>query len=237
MTSSVKKFIVCFLGVVTIYKINWASPSCHPKINNDLPQYVIGYGTLMQESSKREDDAKAGDNYPIYLKGYERGWIEKGRPIGFSITYLGVRKKANGRINAVYYQTNNIFSYDKREGGYCRQSVSTKSIQFLEKKLSDKSQFWIYVPEKESDIKVSSKYPIVQSYVDIFLSGCFELEKKYHLKNFAKECVKTTTNWSSYWVNDRIYPRTAADYHPVIYDIDLLLSKELPEHFKNIRME
>lgn len=232
-----KRIIFAFLVLLLASEISFAKSPCHPEINNNLPQYVIGYGSLMQEASKREDDAKAGDNYPIYLMGYERGWIEKGHPIGLSTTYLGVRKRCNARVNAVYYQTNNIKQYDKREGGYCRQQIPAKFIQFLRAKPPEKGQFWIYVPENDRNHKVSSKYPIVQSYVDIFLSGCFELEKKYHLKNFAKDCIKTTKNWSSYWVNDRIYPRTAADNHPYIYDIDLLINKELPEYFKNIRIE
>jgi hypothetical protein len=240
-----KKHGLLILFLITIQSV-YADTSlsqisqCHPKIDNTLPQYIIGYGSLMQEASKHEDDATAGENFPIYLQGFERSWIEKGRPIGFSTTYLGIRKNPQAKINAVYFKASNgdaVYNYDRRESGYCRVLVSTKALQFLADKIPENGQFWIYVPTKASKCKVSVSYPIVQSYVDIFLSGCFELEKKYHLSNFAKDCVKTTTNWSKHWVNDRLYPRTAADNHPYIYDIDTLIKQELPTYFKAIRIE
>jgi hypothetical protein len=237
MLSQISRFLIVFFFLIN--SIFAGNSTCHPLVNKNLPQYVIGYGSLMQEASKREDDKTAGQNYPIYLRGYERGWIEKGRPIGFSTTYLGVRKNASAQINAVYFKASNakaVARYDKREEGYCRAHVPLHAIRFLTKNPPRKGQFWIYVSERNSS-SVTSSYPIAQSYVDIFLSGCFELEKKYKLKHFAKNCVKTTGRWSKYWVNDRLYPRTAADNHPYIYDIDVLIKNELPYYFKSIRIE
>lgn len=46
----------------------------------------------------------------------------------------------------------------------------------------------------------SREYPIAQSYVDTFLSGCFELEEKFKIKDFAKECVLSTEGWDAPWV-------------------------------------
>ncbi|MDX1794958.1 hypothetical protein SFC82_15035 [Legionella pneumophila] len=63
---------------------------CRPNINPTLPQFIIGYGSLMQEESKKEDSSMVGENFPIYVSGFQRGWIERGTPIGFSTIYLGV---------------------------------------------------------------------------------------------------------------------------------------------------
>ncbi|HET8670886.1 MAG TPA: hypothetical protein VFM05_09765, partial [Candidatus Saccharimonadales bacterium] len=54
-------------------------------------------------------------------------------------------------------------------------------------------------------------------YVDICLNGCLELEATYPLAKeagFAATFLKTCSDWSKYWVNDRIYPRRAFIYVP-----------------------
>ncbi|CDZ78857.1 hypothetical protein BN59_03172 [Legionella massiliensis] len=214
--------------------------NCRSSVNPQLPQFVIGYGSLMHEDSKREDSFESGDNYPIYLTGFQRGWIEPGTDIGFSTTYLGVIKDAKAKINATYFKLNNskaIYNYDKREDSYCRLEVSPKQIQALATKKLPHGQYWIYVSRSSLAHSPSQQKPIVQSYVDIFLSGCFQLEKKFHIQNFARDCVRTTNYWSGFWVNDRLYPRTAFDNDPYVAKIDPLLAKELPYYFKQIRIE
>jgi hypothetical protein len=64
-------------------------------------------------------------------------------------------------------------------------------------------QFWIYVTPASMLAAPSRNYPILQSYVDIFLSGCLAVQKQYGLKNFATHCIDTTHNWSSHWINDQ----------------------------------
>lgn len=214
--------------------------NCHPSINPGAPQFIIGYGSLMQEKSKSEDSSHVDFNYPVYVSGYRRGWIEPGTDIGFSTTYLGVRPDAKAEMNAVYFQlkiSKDIYSYDKREDTYCRVKVSSKQIKTLGTQKLPYGEYWIYLPRNPRDYLPSRQKPIVQSYVDIFLSGCFELEEKFHLKNFAKNCIKTTYYWSESWVNDRVYPRTAFDNNHYVAKIDPLLAQELPWYFKRIKIE
>lgn len=213
---------------------------CRPAINSRFDQFVIGYASLMQEKSKREETSAVSVNYPIEITGFKRGWIEHGTPIGFSTTYLGVRPEANAIINAVYFKLNNknaIYNYDKREDTYCRLPVSRQQIKSLTNKKLPKGEYWIYATTLQQAQQPSSKYPIVQSYLDIFLSGCLQIEEKYHLTNFAKNCIQTTGYWSSYWVNDRVNPRTAYDNDPYVAKIDPLLATELPYYFPKIRLE
>lgn len=221
--------------------LSWSkeTENCRPIANLQLSQFIIGYGSLMQEESKREDSAEAGDNYPIYLSGFQRGWIEPGTDIGFSTTYLGVIKDAKAKINAVYFKLNDpkaIASYDKREDSYCRVKVLPEQIQPLGTNTLPDGQYWIYVSNSQAH-KPTEQKPIVQSYVDIFLSGCFQLEEKFHLQDFAQDCLRMTHHWSGFWVNDRVYPRTAMDNYPYVAKIDPLLAKELPYYFKKIRIE
>jgi len=73
--------------------------------------------------------------------------------------------------------------------------------------------------------------------VDIFLGGCLELEEKFELKEFAKQCVATSHGWSKHWVNDRIYPRRPFIHEPRAWKIDNLLHDTIPEYFEAITIE
>lgn len=191
----------------------------------------------MQEQSKKEEDSRAGNNVPIILKGFERGWIEPDYDIPFRTTYLGIKPHPGYQINAVYFKINNLDSiarYDKREDTYCRISVSPKQITTLSTTQLPQGQYWIYIPQRVKNHIPSRELPLVQSYVDIFLSGCLQLEAKYQLKDFAKNCIKTTTHWSEFWVNDRQKPRVSSEYIKEIGKVDPLLAKELPYYYKHI---
>lgn len=230
----------------TINSLPWASTpnklieDCHPKIDLNQSQFIVGYGSLMQEKSKREDASNVGENHPIYVTGFKRGWIKHGTPIGFSTTYLAVVKQPSSKMNAVYFKVNNannIDQLDQREDTYCRALVSPKQIQTINLQPLPQGQYWIYITSDKEKERPSARYPIVQSYVDIFLSGCFELEKKYHLHHFSHDCIKTTSNWSVHWINDRIHPRTAFDNIPYVATIDPLIAIELPYYFSQIKIE
>jgi len=73
------------------------------------------------------------------------------------------------------------------------------------------------------------------------LNGCLELEATYPLAKeagFAETFLKTCSNWSKYWVNDRIYPRRAFIYVPNASKIDQLIQNVLGEEmFSNIEIE
>jgi hypothetical protein len=87
----------------------------------------------------------------------------------------------------------------------------------------------------------SSEHPIVQSYVDVCLDGCLEIEAMYPLArqaNFAEQFVKTTSNWQPPWINDRIYPWRPFVYVPRASQIDALIQKVLgKETFAKITLK
>jgi hypothetical protein len=67
---------------------------------------------------------------------------------------------------------------------------------------------------------------MVQSYVDICINGCLELEALYRRAKeeaFTEEFIRTTSGWNAYWVNDRLYPRRPFIYAPNATAIDKAL--------------
>ena len=145
------------------------------------------------------------------------------------------------RLNAVIYriEMNELKATDQREASYCRKSVPLSDIKLWEKspfQILD-GQAWIYTNRPEAAAIPNARFPIVQSYVDIFMSGCLEQEQRFELKGFAAECITTTKDWSTHWINDRPYPRRPFVSQPKSRQIDTLLSQQLPEYFSHIRIE
>ncbi|HUL68412.1 MAG TPA: gamma-glutamylcyclotransferase family protein [Burkholderiaceae bacterium] len=219
----------------------YAEADCHPDADAGQPQYIVGYGSLMQDESRKRTSPQAGPAHPVEVSGFRRGWFAKGDPVGFSTTYLGVTPDPHGRVNAVVYavETSELVATDRRESSYCRKSVPMTAIKTLEQGTFEVAagQAWIYVNRPQAIAAPSARYPIVQSYVDIFLSGCLEQEQRFALNGFAQRCVATTGNWSEHWVNDRLYPRRPFIYQPRSRQIDALLARNLPEYFARIRIE
>jgi gamma-glutamylcyclotransferase (GGCT)/AIG2-like uncharacterized protein YtfP len=216
------------------------SGDCNAAPDPAKAQYIIGYGSLMQGESRQRTTPNANTSYPVKVNGYQRGWFTKGSGIGFSTTFLGVVQSKESALNAAIYliDVTEITAMDKREFAYCRLAVEPENYALLKQDFPlSPRQAWIYVNKPENIATANKRYPIVQSYVDIFLSGCLELEQRFELKDFAKQCLVTTSNWSTQWMNDRIYPRRPFIYQPKAGQIDQLLNEHLPQYFKRIRIE
>lgn len=217
-----------------------AEEPCNVAPDPALPQYIIGYGSLMEEASRLKTTPQAGEALPVSVTGFRRGWIAQGSAVGFSTTFLGVTSEPAARMNAVLYSVPGetaVATLDRRESGYCRVAVAAKQITPLSGQLSATAQIWLYASPADKAHAPSRRFPIVQSYVDVFLSGCLQVEQRYQLDGFARECVQTTQGWSKHWVNDRIYPRRPFVYQPNAGRIDELLSEEVPKAFAAIRIE
>jgi len=214
---------------------------CRSEADPARPQFVVGYGSLMEEASRRRTSPRAGPAHPVELSGFRRGWFERGASVGFSTTYLGVRPDAQGRMNAVVYAVDveEVAATDARESSYCRTSVPLGHIAMREGSFSlpGNAQAWIYATDPRRIAPPDARYPIVESYVDLFLSGCLEQEERFQLEGFARECIASTAGWSEHWVNDRIYPRRPFVHQPRAGEIDRLLSSSLPRLFDGIRLE
>lgn len=197
----------------------------------------------MEDESRHRTAPQSGEAYPVWVRGYRRGWFPAGPKVGFGASFLGIEKDKDRQFNAVIYEvfdSSQMAATDRRESSYCRESLSLDTLTFLKPDLPQpQGQIWIYAPSN-SEQAVSSpspQFPIVQSYVDIFLSGCLEQAERFNLPDFPQQCIETTTGWSEHWVNDRLYPRRPFLYQPRAGQIDRWLDRLLPEYFRKIKIE
>lgn len=221
----------------------WSFDACDEAYDETRPQYVVGYGSLMETKSKLRSSPTAGPNIPVVVAGFSREWNIRGEEIGFSTTYLGIVEKTGEEMVATIYRDpspGDIEGTDMREEYYCRRPVNHDWIDILDdSSLSKDAQVWIYVNKPGSSRPPNSRWPIVQSYVDIFVNGCIELQAQVTRKDFdfVEQCITTTHGWSKDWVNDRLYPRRPFIYEPNATKIDAVLHKHLPKLFESIEIE
>lgn len=83
---------------------------------------------------------------------------------------------------------------------------------------------------------------MIQSYVDLCINGCIELEEKFPQAKeikFTKKFIRNTKYWSKHWVNDRILPRRPTLYCKNADRIDGYLKEFLrkKELFSSIKIE
>jgi hypothetical protein len=215
--------------------------TCNAEPDPALAQYIVGYGSLMQDESRLRTSPNSGPAHPVELSGYRRGWFAKTPWSRFGTTFLGAVEDREGRFNAVVYQVDaaELAATDRRERGYCRAAVELSALRLLEPQAAKPAgQAWIYVlPASAAALAPDAEHPIVQSYVDIFVSGCLDQERRFRLPGFARACLSSTAAWSAHWVNDRIYPRRPFAQQPRAREIDELLEADLKVLFDRVRIE
>lgn len=178
---------------------------------------------------------------PIYLKNCKRAWnaIEN-KTKTLATTYLGIEKESGSTINCIIFELpqEELLYIDQREFLYFRELVEISDLETIKDSILsfDKDdKIWIYITKNPKF--PDENHPLIQSYIDMCISGCIELEVKFKIENFALDFINSTKNWSKHWVNDRIYPRAPHIYQPYAYKIDTLLYENLPELFKGIIIE
>ncbi|HKF46489.1 MAG TPA: gamma-glutamylcyclotransferase family protein [Terracidiphilus sp.] len=205
--------------------------------------YIFGYGSLIEQSSRLRTTPKAIYVLPATVTGFARGWWARTPSPGFSTTFAGAIPADKASINGVVYAVTQqeLEDTNKREDGYTPTDV-TGQIQILSGGYKPKDKVWMYVNkfkagEREKSLP-SASFPIVQSYVDICLTGCLQIEAAFpdDAKGFAREFIKSTQAWSNYWENDRINPRRPFVSAPAAFTIDTLLKECVPEEFSKIQL-
>jgi hypothetical protein len=209
---------------------------------SDKQQFIFGYGSFLESRSRVMTSPSALYASPVNVAGIQRGWFGRVVSASLSPTYLGAVSEPSFNCNGVIFKVSRqeLEAFDNHESGYKRERIDQKYITMLDgSKSAPEGDIWFYaVTEKRF---ASPEFPIVQSYVDICLNGCLEIEAAYPLAKeaeFADTFLRTSTNWSKYWVNDRIYPRQPFIYLPNASKIDHLIQKALGEEmFTNIEIE
>jgi len=205
-------------------------------------QFIFGYGSLLESQSRTQTTPSALHASPVLVAGIQRGWFGQLDVVGLSPTYLGAVPDFNSHCNGVIFKVTEeeLDAFDQHEAGYHRERIDQPNISMLDGSQSaPDGDIWFYAPAEKR--YASPEFPIVQSYLDVCLNGCLEIEATYapaKEAEFAETFLKTSTDWSKYWVNDRIFPRRASVYLPNASKIDQLIKKVLGEEmFSSIKIE
>ncbi len=224
--------------------------SCQAQEGTNNVHYIFGYGSLIDTESRRRTTPDAGDPVPVVVRGVERGWWIPGNPVSFSTTFLAIRvvDDTDTVCNGVVYSLTDaeLEETDAREGIYERVAIDYSDIDLLVDPDFDSTELasanvWAYVLPADSTVRQpDARYPIVQSYIDMCLTGCLDIEADFPAAaaaDFSRMFIQTTKDWSSFWVNDRLYPRRAFIFVPKAFRIDSLLSEELEELYKGVQIQ
>ncbi|WP_153767950.1 hypothetical protein [Endozoicomonas sp. OPT23] len=201
--------ITCSVFGAATANLGWAEQSCFPTIDSKEPQYIVAVGSLMQTAARNKKLNKSEIEFPVWVRGYERGWFGRNFNRPPQRTMLAVRAEPGKKFNGLLLHSTSgvISSIDRGDLITCREKIDPRKLQSMtSEKLPDRGQFWIYTVKKPNNRKAASKFPIQQSEVDIFLTGCIEQAKQFNLPEFANQCVKSTYAWSEHWNNDRERP-------------------------------
>lgn len=201
--------------------------------------YIFGYGSLVERESRLRTTPNATDVYPVIVSGLKRGWFARTGGNSLSTTFLGCIKDSNSIVNGVIYKVSEeeIKGIDSREKGYTRELLNKDTIKFLFDIKETNIKIWAYLNafnclEEIKEKLPNKEFPIVQSYVDICINGCLEIEAKFVKAkelNFTKMFIESTEYWNEFWANDRIYPRRAFIYRPNANTIDTYLKDNLKD--------
>jgi hypothetical protein len=199
-----------------------------------MTAYVFGYGSLLERASRTRTNPDAIGAWPARVTGYQRGWFHQfADNVGSTCTYLGAIEAKGKPVNGVIYKVADFESTKARETGYTAIPLKPEEITMLDGggpwATGPDAKVYIFVSNKDSISKTKAptpQFPMVQSYVDICINGCLEIEALYRtVKGFAQEFIRTTTGWNANWVNDRIYPRRPFIYAPNASAIDKALKE------------
>ena len=190
-------------------------------------EYVFTYGSLIEYASRTRSVPSALYVYPVEVKGIKRGWFEQDHASNtIQPTYLGAVFDEESACNGVIFSVNKeeLQRLKEREASYNVREIPLEKIEFLDLRGDFKTKdVKIYFFESKTQYQPSPKFPIVQSYVDICVGGCLQIDKNFAIpkeKSFAKKFFDTTTGWEGTWFNDRLYPWRPFIYAPNATAID-----------------
>ena len=194
--------------------------------------YIFGYGSLIEKESRTRTNPEAVEARPARVTGYRRGWFHQfAKNVGSTCTFLGAIEKPGETANGVIYHVNDFEKTKQREVGYTATPVPASKIEMLDGSgpWDPAKTVYIFISDPADISKTgepTKAIPMVESYVDICVHGCLEVEAQYpSAAGFVQEFIRTAPGWNAYWVNDRIYPRRAFIYIPYAGQIDQALQQ------------
>jgi hypothetical protein len=201
---------------------------------------VFGYGSLIDTGSRTQTVPSAIQAWPIDIIGLKRDWNARTGPGEFAITFLGAYEREHSTVNGVAFFANDsdVQALIRRESGYASTYFPLSRVRWWASQppaLPESILVFCFTSKRQP----SRSYPIIQSYVDICLSGCLAVDASLQSgdSEFSRSFLRGTSGWSKHWVNDRRRPRVSYRHSPQISQIDALLSSELPNEFQAMKNE
>lgn len=195
--------------------------------------YLFAYGSLIERASRMATVPSAELAYPAIVKGLRRGWwFQYNADLGptLSPTYLGAVADASATCNGVLFAVppTEMERLIWREQGYVATRLDPDAVELLEGALDMRDKVVWYYDSGEKHLP-SKRHPIVQSYVDMCIGGCMEIESSGApgAAGFARRFIETTEDWQTPWLNDRPLPWRPSVNQPRAWDIDALLHDTL----------
>lgn len=225
--------VVCLSPALSV------ASDCFPRPDKNKPQYLVAYGSYLYEETRKNSSLQMMRDTPVWVEGYKRGWMAQNTPETINMIRLGVAVAPGERFNGVVVslKSGQITSLDSDDKSACRMKIATRNLlPMTSSKVKDDGEYWIYVTRKKQQQEPVANYPIYQSMVDEFLTGCFEQAERFKLPDFADQCMQTTYGWSSSWVNDRVRPVKSKLVQGRKKQVDALLMKYQKEYFDPIRI-
>jgi len=201
---------------------------------------VFGYGSLINRGSRKSTVPSATLAWPINITGLQRCWNATAGPGEISTTFLGDYENKRSTLNGVaFFATDaEVNALIRRESEYSPKHFSLSRIRWWAEQppvLPETILVFCFAGNRQP----THSYPIIQSYVDICLSGCLAVDQSLNSSDFefSRMFLRGTLGWSTHWVNDRRQPGVFYRHRPKTPKIDALLSMELPNEFRAIKIE
>lgn len=189
-----------------------------------MTQFVFVYGSLINSESRQKSGVSALSHFPALVKGYQRGWFQ--RIESDKCSALGLIQRTNSFCHGIILEVTEqeLNELDNRElpHGYKRTLIPTENLTSMDEVSNIPSNVWVYYTD--SPQTADRNYPIIQSYLDVIITGCLA-----YGKDFTNNFIETTKGWGNSWVDDRknpIYRRNMAKANKEL--IDQCLAKVLP---------
>ena len=188
------------------------------------PVMYFGYGSLVNRDT-RDPSEKV---LPATLHGWERQWAHHAHslareesPDRLGVCPLTISESASSAIDGVLAEisADDLPLLDKRERGYERLTLQASRFSFEpasispdaglvldEKNMARVSIVYVYRSLEAQRGWANDQYPLIQSYIDVVLSGYRRLFGEQGVRRF----LASTRGWDGPLVNDRdnpIYPR------------------------------
>lgn len=225
--------------MVSLLLPGWTLASeCYPSPDSSRPQYLVGYGSLLYKEARKRKAEQAKVEVPVWVNDFKRGWLTRAKPDGLMFTGLGVVPASGEKFNGVLISLDagKLTSLDRDEKLNCRIKVDRSKLSAMSNgKLPESGDIWIYTIKPKQMAKTASDYPILQSNVDVFLTGCIEQGSRFKIDDFADQCMKTTEGWSVHWSNDRRRPLDNKIVQTMNKQVDALLEKYDSKFYETIR--